>query len=220
LPLTRFSRVHAVVLLAACAAALLLHAAWPFVAAGAVSFATLLGVWRGLHTPSGAFGWGNALTALRFVVSSCVGLAPNSVPTWALGATTLAIFALDGLDGWVAKRRGENSEFGAYFDMETDAYFILLAGIALFLRARYGAWILVAGVLRYAYVLSLAVLPARRGDMPRYAFGRHAFTALMLGLSLGMMLGEPFGTIATALGCGLVTASFAWSFYWSYGPPS
>jgi hypothetical protein len=35
-----------------------------------------------------------------------------------------------------------------------------------------------------------------------------------------MVLGEPFGTVATALGCGLVTASFAWSFYWSYSRPT
>jgi phosphatidylglycerophosphate synthase len=219
LPLVRFSRIHAVVSLGACAVTLALHAAWPFVVVGALSFALLLYVARGAHTPSGAFGWGNALTTLRFVLASSVGLAPPAVPTWALGVTTLVIFALDGLDGAVAKRRGENSEFGAYFDMEVDAYFVLLAGLALFLRARYGAWILSVGLLRYVYVLSIALVPARRGDKPRYSFGRHAFTALMLGLVLGMVLGAPFGTIATALGCGLVTASFAWSFYWSYSSP-
>ena len=219
LPLVRFSRIHAVASLAACAATLVLHATWPFVVAGALGFASLLYVARGAHTPSGAFGWGNALTTLRFVLSSSVGLAPARVPTWALGVTTLVVFALDGLDGSVAKRRGENSEFGAYFDMEVDAYFVLLVGLTLFLRARYGAWILVVGLLRYVYVLSMALVPARRGDKPRYAFGRHAFTALMLGLFLGMVLGAPFGTVATALGCGLVTASFAWSFYWSYSSP-
>jgi phosphatidylglycerophosphate synthase len=217
---TRFSRIHAALLLAACVASLAARTGWPFVATGFASFAALIVVSRGAHTPSGAFGWGNTVTSFRFALSSCVGVAPASVPTWALGVTTLVIFALDGLDGTVAKRRGENSDFGAYFDMETDAYFVLLAGIALFQRGRYGAWVLVAGLLRYAYVLILALFPARRGDMPRYRFGRHAFTALMLGLVLGMILGEPFSTVATALGCGLVTASFAWSFYWSYSRPA
>lgn len=220
LPLTRFSRVHAVLMLGACALSLALAATWPFVAAAALSFAALIWVSRGAHTPRRTFGWGNALTVLRFALSSAVGLAPASVPTWCLGLTTLVIFGLDGLDGWVAKRRGENSEFGAYFDMETDAYFVLLAGLTLYLRGRYGAWIILAGLLRYTYVLSLAFFPARRGDMPRYRFGRHAFTALMLGLISGMILGEPLATVATALGCGLVTASFAWSFYWSYSRPS
>jgi len=213
---TRFSRFHAVFLLAACLVALAAHTAWPFVLAAATSLTALVLTSRGAHTPSGAFGWGNAISSARFVLSSCVGVVPASVPTWALGATTLVLFALDGLDGFVAKRRGEASAFGAYFDMETDAYFVLLAGLVLFQRGRYGAWILVAGLLRYAYVVALALVPARRGDHPRSSFGRHAFTTLMLGLALGMVLGEPFGTVATALGCGLVTASFARSFYWSY----
>jgi phosphatidylglycerophosphate synthase len=217
---TRFSRLHALSLLAACAASLAAHTAWPCVLAAAASLAALVLTHRGAHTPSGAFGWGNAITAVRFVLSSCVGLVPASVPTWALGATTLVLFALDGLDGAVAKRRGEASPFGAYFDMETDAYFVLIAGLTLFFRGRYGAWVLVAGLLRYAYVVALALVPARRGDQPRSSFGRHAFTALMLGLALGMVLGEPLGTVVTALGCGLVTASFARSFCWSYSRPA
>jgi phosphatidylglycerophosphate synthase len=217
LPLTRFSRIHAFVMLAASSLALADGDAWPYVTAALVSFVTLVALCRGAHTPSGAFGWGNGVTALRFALASSVGLLPESVPLWVLGVTVLAVFALDGLDGWVAKRRGESSEFGAYFDMETDAYFVLLAGVVLVQRGRYGAWVLVVGLLRYVYVLTLALVPARGGEEPRSAFGRHAFTSLMLGLSLGMVLGEPFGTVATALGCGLVTASFARSFYWSYG---
>jgi phosphatidylglycerophosphate synthase len=218
LPLTRFSRFNAVALLLACGVALARHAAFPYVGAGALSFALLVVVCRGAHTPSGVFGWGNALTTLRFALASAVGLVPPSVPLWALGATVLTVFALDGLDGWVAKRRGEACAFGAYFDMETDAYFVLLIGIVLVLRGRYGAWVLGVGLLRYVYVLTLALIPARGGEQPRSSFGRHAFTSLMLGLTLGLMLGEPFGTVATALGCGLVTASFLRSFYWSYGP--
>jgi len=217
LPLTRFSRIHAFVMLAASSLALADGDAWPYVTAALVSFVTLVALCRGAHTPSGAFGWANGVTALRFALASSIGLVPASVPLWVLGLTVLVVFALDGLDGWVAKRRGESSEFGAYFDMETDAYFVLLAGIVLVQRGRYGAWVLVVGLLRYVYVLTLTLVPARGGEQPRSSFGRHAFTSLMLGLSLGMVLGEPFGTVATALGCGLVTASFVRSFYWSYG---
>ncbi len=215
LSLTRFSRIHAFVMLVGCSVALAAGEAWPYVAVAALSFAVLVALGRGAHTPSGAFGWANALTTLRFALASSIGLVPESVPLWVLGATVLTVFALDGLDGFVAKRRGEASVFGAYFDMETDAYFVLLAGIVLLERGRYGAWILVAGLLRYVYVITLALVPAR-GEEPRSSFGRHAFTSLMLGLTLGMVLGEPLGTVATALGCGLVTASFVRSFYWSY----
>jgi phosphatidylglycerophosphate synthase len=219
LPLSRWSRVNAVALLAATGVALAVGDTAPYVAVGALSFVVLVVLCRGGHTPSGGFGLGNAITALRWLIASSVGLVPDSVPTWALGCVVLGVFALDGLDGWVAKRRGETSEFGAHFDMETDAYFVLLIGVELFTRGRYGAWILVVGLLRYVYVLALALVPARRGDKPRFTFGRHAFTGLMLGLTLGMVLGEPWGTVPTLLGCGLVTASFAHSFYWSYSAP-
>lgn len=219
LPLSSWSRVNAAVLLFAAGLALARCDTASYVVLGALSFAVLVVQWRGHHTPSGAFGLGNAITVLRWLMASSVGLVPDPVPTWALGCVVLGVFALDGLDGWVAKRRGETSEFGAHFDMETDAYFVLLLGIELFTRGRHGAWILVPGSLRYVYVLALALVPARRGDQPRFTFGRHAFTGLMLGLTLGMLLGEPWGTVPTLLGCGLVTASFSYSFYWSYSSP-
>jgi phosphatidylglycerophosphate synthase len=135
---------------------------------------------------------------------------------WSLGLLVLVIFALDGLDGWLAKRAGDTSAFGAHFDMETDSYLVLLVGLELFTRGRYGAWVLGPGLLHYAYVLCLWLFPARNGVIPRFPGGRHAFTGLMLGLVSGMVLGAPFGAVATALGGGLVTASFAHSFYWSY----
>jgi phosphatidylglycerophosphate synthase len=211
-----FSRVNAVVMPAACVLALVLRAAWPFVAAGLAMLALLVVLCRGHHTPNGSFGLGNTVTALRLLLASSIGLVPASVPTWTLGAVVISVFALDGLDGWLAARRGETSEFGALLDLETDAYFVLLIGVALYLRGRYGLWILGVGLLRYAYVLCLALVPARSGHQPRWAHGRHAFTALMLSLTLGMVVGEPLGTVVTALGCGLVTASFVYSFYWSY----
>jgi phosphatidylglycerophosphate synthase len=218
--LARFSHANAAVLLLACVLALAHGEAWPFVAVGLALQVGLIASFRGRHTPSGSFGLGNAVTCGRLLLGSSVGLVPDGVPTWVLGLVVLTVFALDGLDGFLAERRGEKSEFGAHFDMEVDAYFVLLIGIELFQRGRFGAWILGVGLLRYAYVLCLALIPAKSGHQPRWAHGRHAFTALMLGLTLGMVLGNPFGTVATALGCGLVTASFVYSFYWSYARPS
>lgn len=216
LPLEAWSRGNALVLVVAAAAGVIVRDSAPLVLLAVPSFAVLLVLCRGRFTPSGRFGLGNAVTCLRFVLASSIGLVPNSVPTWALGVLLLAIFGLDGLDGWLAGRRGESSPFGAHLDMETDSYLVLLVGLELFTRGRYGAWVLGPGALHFGYVLCLWLFPARNGEIPRFDFGRHAFTGLMLGLVLGMVLGEPFGTVATALGGGLVTVSFAHSFYWSY----
>lgn len=51
-------------------------------------------------------------------------------------ALTVVIFAADGLDGWVARRRGSDSQFGAVFDIAGDrvvenAYWIVFAHLGL-----------------------------------------------------------------------------------------
>lgn len=51
-------------------------------------------------------------------------------------ALTVIVFAADGLDGWVARRRGSDSQFGAVFDIAGDrvvenAYWIVFAHLGL-----------------------------------------------------------------------------------------
>lgn len=65
----------------------------------------------------------NAITlarlALLFVL---VAMAYWAAPRWQLldPPLLLLIISLDGLDGWVARRRGETSVFGAVFDIAAD----------------------------------------------------------------------------------------------------
>ena len=65
----------------------------------------------------------NAITlfrlALLFVLVAMAYWAP---PLWQLAEAPLLliVIALDGLDGWVARRRGEASAFGAVFDVAAD----------------------------------------------------------------------------------------------------
>jgi CDP-diacylglycerol---glycerol-3-phosphate 3-phosphatidyltransferase len=51
-------------------------------------------------------------------------------------ALTIVVFAADGLDGWVARRRGSDSQFGAVLDIAGDrvvenAYWIVFAHLGL-----------------------------------------------------------------------------------------
>ena len=99
LPLSGWSRVNAALLLLATVVALGVRDTAPYVVVGCLSFVGLLVLCRGGHTPSGAFGRGNAVTALRFLVASSVGLVPDEVPTWVLGLVVFPVFLLDGADG-------------------------------------------------------------------------------------------------------------------------
>jgi phosphatidylglycerophosphate synthase len=216
--LQTWTRWHAAVVLGALGVALLLDRAAFVAAGGLASLGTLVATNRAAFAPPSRFGWANAVTAFRAVVVWAVGARFHHAPDAALSLVVLGLFALDGLDGWLARRQGTASEFGALFDMETDAYFVLVVELVLYQRGGYGAWILVTGVLRYVYVLVRAFVPARRPDVPRSRFGRLAFTGLALGLFFAFALPGTLGGVAALAGTALVTFSFARSFYESYAP--
>ena len=68
---------------------------------------------------------------------------------------------LDGVDGTVARARGETSSFGARFDMETDAALLLALCLAVPALGVAGWWVLAIGGLRYGYVLAGWIAPRR-----------------------------------------------------------
>lgn len=198
-------------LLGGCAAVFTLRAL-PLVAVVLASTCVVLWLFRGQYTRAGHFGLANAITLLRLAITLSLGLLPNR----AAGVALLALLALDGLDGFVARRLDLSSPFGAHFDMETDALLVAFSSLELLLRGLVGPWVLSAGALRYAYVICLWVFPARRGDAPRSRWGRFTFAGLVLGLAAPFLLGRDLGAPLAALGCCAVLVSFGRSFWYSY----
>lgn len=173
---------------------------------------------RGAFTPGGHFGAANCVTALRLLLVGVLSVLPRATSgTW-LGSLVLLILLLDGVDGWLARRHRTSSAFGAHFDMEVDAFLVLTTSSMLWLSQRCGAWVLTAGILRYAYVLCCAVWPPRGGVMPRTLLGRSAFVLVVIGHALGFALAGALGTGCAALGTAAVTWSFVRSFLFGYGP--
>ena len=215
LPLKAWSRWNAAVMLAAAVGALGAGHPWPIAAVALPSVALLVFASRRAWTPSGRFGWANAVTALRFALVAGAGIALHRANGWLYCAIMQLVFALDGIDGWLARKTRSQSPFGSHFDMETDAVLVLLLGVELYERGRLGAWAVVPGLLRYVYVVCLSVVPAR-GDVPRSTLGRRAFVALMIGFPLALIEPGLAGTAAAAIGAALVAISFAISFRWSY----
>jgi phosphatidylglycerophosphate synthase len=78
----------------------------------------------------------------------------------------LAIVALvlDGVDGRVARRTGTASAFGARFDMEVDAFLILV--LSAYVAPAAGWWVLVIGAARYLLVAAGWALPWLHGTLP------------------------------------------------------
>jgi phosphatidylglycerophosphate synthase len=211
-----WSRRHAGAMIAASAAAIGLGGTWPVVSIAFVTFGALLWHASGAWTPDGRFGWGNAITALRLALIITSGLALHGAPGHLLAGVVLGVFALDAFDGWLARRTESTSVFGALFDMETDALLVLVLSLELWQSSRLGAWVLTAGLLRYAYVMWLAAMPGNPPPQPRSRFARYAFAALVVGLVLALILEHPFGTYAAAIGTAAVSVSFLRSFAWSW----
>jgi phosphatidylglycerophosphate synthase len=216
-PLAAWSRAQALAMTLSLGVCTWQRTAWPVVVSALCLFACLLMLGRGAHTPNGRFGFANAVTCIRLLVLLTLGLPPRwLVPTCAL-TITLLVLALDLLDGWLARRFADASAFGAHFDMETDALLVLIVTLRLWLGQGYPAWVLISGCLRYAYVLWLWAWPgpAAAREAPRSRLGRWAFTLLMLGLCLGLVLPGYAGRVAVALGTLVVSSSFARSGYFS-----
>ncbi|NLU73146.1 CDP-alcohol phosphatidyltransferase family protein [Streptomyces sp. HNM0575] len=71
---------------------------------------------------------------------------------------------LDAVDGLVARRTRTASALGARFDMETDAFLILV--LSAFVGLFVGMWVLAIGAIRYVFVAAQQVLPWLRGPLP------------------------------------------------------
>src|SRR6478735_12130274 len=151
------------------------------------------------------------ITAL--VADSFGGPAP--VPTTVAMAT--AVLVLDAVDGWTARRTGTVSAVGARFDMEVDAFLILV--LSVYDVRLIGSWVLAIGGARYLFVAAGWVLPWLRGPgaPPRYW---NKVVAVIQGIVLTVAMAGilPLTTtqVAVAIALVLLTESFGREVKWMW----
>ena len=161
------------------------------------------------HHPFASFGAANQVTLVRGVlVALLAGLIGERSDTGApllavLLATTVAV--LDGVDGWLARRTGMTSDFGARFDMEMDAALILVLAVLAWLFGKVGIWVLFGGLLRYAFVGAGRVLPWLRNPLPPNARRRVSAVVQMVALIV---------TLAPVVPIAAVSLSFLLDIVW------
>ncbi|NBN76717.1 CDP-alcohol phosphatidyltransferase family protein [Microvirga tunisiensis] len=164
------------------------------------------------------FGPANAVTALRAVLvclitaAVCLDALPQEGPAaWIMVALVVIALSLDGVDGLLARRLGQESDLGARFDMEVDALLILALSAAAFLLDKAGAWVLLIGLMRYGFVLAQYALPQLALPLPP-SFRRKLVCVVQVGvlcLVLVPGLGAPLSTVLAALALALLAYSFA-----------
>ena len=214
-PFAAWSRGQALAMIAALFACAFCRAGWPIAASATPAFLCLIWLGRRAFSPSGRFGFANAITALRLGLVLLLSAELTELSAPQVLTLVCSVLALDLLDGWLARRLGDASAFGAHFDMETDALLVLVLVLRLWLTEGFAIWILLGGLLRYLYVSWLWVCPGSGREAPRSRLGRYAFVLLMLGLCAGLLLPQPWGHLCAAFGTLVVSWSFARSFYFS-----
>ncbi|MFI0371167.1 CDP-alcohol phosphatidyltransferase family protein [Actinomadura sp. 1N219] len=126
--------------------------------------------------------------------------------TWTLVAVASVALVLDGVDGQVARRTGTASPLGARFDMEVDAFLVLVLSVHVAWTA--GAWVLAIGVMRYAFGAAAWAAPWLRADL-RPSMARKA-VAVVQGVTLAAAASGVVPYAGALAGAAL--ALLVWSF--------
>lgn len=134
----------------------------------------------------------------------------GDVSPWIVFWVGLVAFSLDGVDGWLARRSGLCSEFGARFDMETDAALGAVLSLWLLVTGVTGPEVLVLGFMRYAFVAASIFLPALKYDLPA-SFRRKTICVVQIAALLFLIcpLAPPVLIAPVSL---IASALLAWSF--------
>lgn len=141
-----------------------------FVAFSYALMAVLILAGLARHLPHRHFGPANTVTLCRaaidvlllaLVVEALLGGQPIADPAfrWGLLAAAAFALALDGIDGWAARRTKMASDFGARFDVETDAIFLITMSLAVVASGVAGPWVLLSGFAYYLFRLAGRVQP-------------------------------------------------------------
>ncbi len=134
-------------------------------------------------------------------------------PVATVVALTVVALLLDAVDGSVARRTHTESTLGARFDMEVDAFLILV--LSVFVARSAGAWVLAIGLARYVFVLAGWLLPWMHHSPPRYW---RKVVAAIQGIVLAVVAAEVLpgrlADAALAVSLLLLATSFGTEVWW------
>jgi phosphatidylglycerophosphate synthase len=160
----------------------------------------------------------NLITSLRFLMTLGLLTAYEGRSGVTLGLVAIATLVMDAIDGWLARRTGQNSAFGTHFDVEVDSVLVIALAMLLHARGIAGPWVLVAGLWHYLYLFAPVVLPAPEAPPPRTRVGRLVYVLMISSFVLALMTPPALGELLAAVGTLAVSTSFAFSFWQRYQP--
>ncbi|MGP9789196.1 CDP-alcohol phosphatidyltransferase family protein [Roseinatronobacter sp. NSM] len=163
--------------------------------AAAVWLVGAVGVLAGLkpaYFPHDRLGLANVVTLWRGAcIAAMAGVlaVPQALAQgggWLLAGLAALVLALDGVDGWAARRAGLSSRFGARLDVETDVAFALVTAALAVAAGKVGVWFLALGLLRPAFLGAAYVWPVLRAPLPP-SQRRRMVAGLQMGAQVALL---------------------------------
>ncbi|MEM0937355.1 MAG: CDP-alcohol phosphatidyltransferase family protein [Pseudomonadota bacterium] len=162
--------------------------------------------------PHTVLGLCNGVTQLRLLLLSgiiALLLSPELVG-WPVVVLSAIALSLDGVDGWLARREGLVSEFGARFDMEVDSALALTLALGALVYGAVGPAVLVLGLARYVFWGASQVLPWLNGPLDD-RFSRKVICVLQIGTLVVLQAPDLPPLLAHSLTF-VIVGALAWSF--------
>jgi len=188
----------------------------------AVGLYALIGLLILRHRPAPGLGAANRVTLARttLVLSVAALVAQPQILRdagyWWIIAISILAMSLDGVDGWTARRTGGATAFGARFDMELDAFLILVLAALVWRSGRVGPWVLLLGLPRYLFVAAGWWRPWLRTPLPERL--RRKAGCVLQGIALLVCLGPIVpSSLAPPIAAGtllLLLSSFGVDIWW------
>ena len=116
----------------------------------------------------------------------------------------------------IARISGLQSAFGARFDMEVDALFILVLCVLVFEQDKAGIWIIAIGAMRYVFVVSGWLIAPLNRQLPP-SKRRQTVCVIQVVVLIGCLapiLERPTTTVLALAALCLLAYSFARDIHW------
>ncbi|NQX85331.1 MAG: CDP-alcohol phosphatidyltransferase family protein [Flavobacteriaceae bacterium] len=162
------------------------------------------------------FGVANAITLLRYLIIVLSFLCINFSNTTLLFYSLSSAVILDYFDGKAARYFKENSLFGQYFDMEIDAFYTLLMCCFYSIIQEISFWIIIPGVLRYAFRLCTFCFPKPHVKEEKKTYATVIAASYFVVLLLGLITHGIIQQLILILGSLAIVISFSIGFFQYY----
>lgn len=169
--------------------------------------------------PHSRFGLCNAVTSVRAAMVCVLAGALASPSSLSAHTATLIglagmVLVMDGFDGWLARRSGLTSSFGARFDVETDALISAILALLSFSTGAAGPAVLILGFTHYAFQVARCIWPKLKAPLPESWYRKTICVVQVLVLIYALVPGAIVVNATVTITAVAVLGSFASDIRW------